>query len=107
MIRITVAQTSVRTIPYTDKKGRDARLYAQNAYAHTVDREGNAAPYPEKIEILLDTDERGVPRPYVVGEYVLHPSAIYVDRNGKLAVAPRLAPVAPKVAAPVPSKPVA
>lgn len=93
MIRVTVAQGTVREIPFTNKKGQPAKFYVQTAYAHTLDREGNTPPYPEKIEVGLDTDPlTGMPKPYTPGEYQLHPSAVYVDRNGRLAISPRLTP---------------
>lgn len=90
MIRVTVAQTTIRTIPYTDKKGVEQKLYVQNAYAHTVDDQGNAPIYPEKFEIVLP---RGQIEGYPVGEYQLAPSAIYVDRQGKLGINARLKPM--------------
>lgn len=93
MIRITVAQAAARAINYTDKAGKPARFYVQPAYAHTVDREGNTPPYPEKFELMLDKDEHGNPLTYAPGDYQLHPSSVYVDRNGRLAVSARLAPL--------------
>jgi len=92
MIRVTVAQTTVRELKGTSaKNGRDYHLRFQNAYAHTQDRDGNLPPFPEKFEISLDRDQL----PYAVGEYTLHPSAVYVDRDGRLAVSPRLTPWKP------------
>ena len=92
MIRVTVAQTTVRELKGTSaKNGRDYHLRFQNAYAHTVDRDGNTPPYPEKFEISLERDQA----PYSAGEYSLHPSAVYVDRDGRLAVSPRLTPWKP------------
>lgn len=90
MIVITVAQTTVREMKGTAKvSGKPYHLRFQTGYAHTVDRDGNKPPYPEKFEIMLDSDQP----PYAVGDYQLHPSAVYIDRDGKLAVAPRLTPI--------------
>ncbi|WP_395703039.1 single-stranded DNA-binding protein [Aquabacterium sp.] len=100
MIRITVAQADARAIKYTDKAGKPAVFHVQPAYAHTVDRQGNPPPYPEKVELALDRDpQTGEPLTYAPGDYQLHPSSIYVDRNGRLAVSARLAPLTKKPAA--------
>lgn len=96
MIKVTVAQTTVRELKGTSaKSGRAYHLRFQSGYAHTVDKEGNTPPFPEKFEISLDTDQA----PYAVGDYTLHPSAVYVDRDGRLAISPRLTPIAKKPAA--------
>lgn len=93
MIKIIVAQTTVREMKGVSKSsGKPYHMRFQNAYASTVDRDGNQPPFPEKFEVILDTDQV----PYSPGEYTLHPSAIYVDRNGNLAVSPRLTPVKAK-----------
>lgn len=89
MHRVTIAQTALRTINYTDKKGAAQQLLVQNAYLFTVDPDGVIAQYPDKFEIVLP---KGQTAPYPAGDYTLHPSAIYVDRNGKLACEPRLTP---------------
>jgi Helix-destabilising protein len=94
MIRISIAQSTVRALSGTSKLGKPYDLRFQTAYAHTVDKDGNAPPYPEKFEIILDKDQAAYP----VGDYQLHPSAVYIDRDGKLAVSPRLAPLARKTA---------
>jgi hypothetical protein len=92
MIRITVAQTTVKELQGTSKtSGKPYHLRFQNAYAHTLDKDGNPPPYPEKFEIMLDT---GAP-PYAPGDYTLSPSALYIDRDGRLACSPRLTPVKP------------
>lgn len=92
MLKITVHSPALRTQPYTNKKGQPAELHFQTFYVHTCDAEGNALPYPEKIEGFADRDESGRPRAYPAGDYTLHPSAFSV-RDGRLAVALRLTPV--------------
>jgi hypothetical protein len=96
MIRITVAQEDARTIRYTRKDGKPGTFHVQMAYAHTVDKKGNPPAFPEKIELPLDSDEQGNPLTYAAGEYALHPSSVYVDRNGRLAIGARLAPLPKK-----------
>jgi len=90
MHRITVADSHLREIPYTDKKGKPARLLVQNAYLHVFDETGAPMPFPERFEVVLP---KGQELAYAVGDYTLHPSAIYVDRSGRLACSPRLVPV--------------
>jgi hypothetical protein len=89
MIKVTVAQTTVRELKGIAKASQKPyHMRFQTGYAHTVDREGNTPPYPEKFEIMLDTDQS----PYTPGDYTLHPSAVYVDRDGRLAISARLTP---------------
>jgi len=94
-ILIQIHSASLREIAYTDKRtGQPARLITQTAYLHTVNENGERGPVPDKFEIVLP---KGQTVAYPVGLYTLHPSAVYVDRNGRLSVSPRLAPApAPK-----------
>jgi len=90
MIKVTIAQTSVREFKGNSKTtGKPYHLRMQNGYAHTVDKDGNPPPYPEKFELMLDADQQ----PYAPGDYQLHPSSLYIDRDGRLAVSARLAPL--------------
>lgn len=100
MIRITIAQTTVKEVKGTSAKtGKPYAMAFQTAYAHTVDKDGNQPPYPEKFEVILDRDDQsGLPKVYAVGDYQLHPSAVYIDQNGRLSVSPRLTPLAKKPA---------
>lgn len=52
----------------------------QEAYAHIQNRNGTAAPYPEKISLALDNGNSSRPaqQPYAVGTYYLSDSSIYV-----------------------------
>lgn len=93
MIKITVAQTALRVIDYKSKKdGSAQQLRIQSAYAFTSDQDGNAPPFPEKFEIVLQREQSA----YAVGDYQLHPSALYVDKDGRLACSPRLTPIRAK-----------
>lgn len=90
MIIVTVAQTGVRELTGNSKiSGKPYHLRFQNAYAHVVDADGNKNPFPEKFEINLRDSESA----YMVGDYTLDASSLYVDRDGRLAVTPRLIPV--------------
>jgi hypothetical protein len=101
MIRITVYQTNIRELSGISEKSGKPRPYHmrfQNAYAHTVDRDGNSPPVPEKFEITLEDGQSAYP----VGEYTLQPSALYVGRDGRLACTPRLTPAKAATPAPAP-----
>ena len=90
MIQVTIAQTGIREFKGTAKvSGKPYHLRVQTGYAHTVDGQGNKPPFPEKFELMLDTDQA----PYPVGEYQLGPNSVYVDRDGRLAVSAHLVPV--------------
>ena len=91
-ILIQVFSASLRVINYTDKHGNAAELLTQTAYLHSVNEQGEKSPVPDKFEIVLPKGSRTPMQP---GMYTLHPSAVYVDRNGRLSVQPRLVPVTP------------
>ena len=79
----------------------EVQLLTYAAIIHRIivpDRKGNPNPYPEKVEIILDKNAEGAALFYPAGDYTLSPNSIYVDRNGSLAIAPRLVPI-PKAAA--------
>lgn len=93
MIKITIAQTTVKEVKGISKtSGKPYHMRFQSAYAHTVDKDGNPPPYPEKFEVILDADAQ----PFAPGDYTLQPSALYIDRDGRLACAPKLTPLARK-----------
>lgn len=87
MLKFTVTG-QVETVNYTDKKGQAASFVKQVAYAHVVNADGTVPPFPEKFSFIVARGEA----PYAPGEYTLHPSALYVDRDGRLACNPRLTP---------------
>lgn len=93
MIKVTVLDSKLRTQGYTDKKGQPASLSFQTAYLYTVDEEGKAPPFPEKLEFIAPRDAQGHPAPYAPGDYTLHPSAVYIGRDGRLAANLRLTPL--------------
>jgi len=89
MWKVTILPTPVEVISYTSKKdGSPQSLRKQTGYLHTFTSDGQASPFPDKFAFLLNRDEA----PYAPGEYTLHPSALIVDREGRLAALPRLTP---------------
>lgn len=98
MLKVTVVSDALRRQPYISKKdGKPAELYFQTVYLHTVDQDGKEGPFPEKLETIAERDEQGHPRAFARGVYTLHPSAVYVDRDGRLAAGLRLTPTTGKV----------
>ena len=96
MIKVSVKSTEVRNQSGIAKaSGKPYALNFQTVWIHTYERGGQPMPYPEKVEIILDKDKDGAALYYAPGEYTLHPSSIYVDRNGGLSVAPKLVAVTP------------
>lgn len=107
MLKIQVISEKV-----TERKGNSKatgnpyRMRSQVVYVHTFDQEGNPAPFPEKLELMLDTEKRDGGGAIVKndqpafppGEYTLHPSSVYIDRDGRLALMPRLTPLAKRAA---------
>lgn len=101
MIQVSVTSTEVRTQSGNAKAtGKPYSLNFQTVWFHTCDRTGQKLPYPEKAEIILEKDADGAALFHPVGEYTLAPSSLYIDRNGNLAISPRLTPLqrAPKAA---------
>ena len=86
MIQITIAQTTLREFKGIGKNAKPYHLRIQSGYAHTLDAEGNKPPFPEKFELMLDSDQAAYP----VGEYALGPNSVYIDRDGRMAVSPKL-----------------
>lgn len=100
MIKVSVTSTEVRNQSGNAKaSGKPYSLNFQEVWVHTSDRKGNPNPYPEKVEVILDKNEQGAALFYPAGEYTLSPNSIYVDRNGTLAISPRLVPVKPRAVA--------
>ena len=100
MIKVSVTSTEVRNQSGNAKAtNKPYSLNFQEVWVHTSDRKGNPNPYPEKVEVILEKNEQGAALFYPVGEYALSPNSIYVDRNGSLAISPRLVPVKPRAVA--------
>lgn len=100
MNKVIITSTEVRHQSGNAKAtGKPYSMSFQTAWIQTFSRDGTSNPYPEKMEIILDKDKDGAALFHPAGEYVLHPSSIYLDRSGNLAVAPRLSSVKPVVKA--------
>lgn len=91
MIKVSVVSNAVRNMNGIGRtSGKPYDMNFQTVYLYTVGKDGKTAPFPEKVEIILDKDDKGQPLAYAPGEYQLHPSSIYVGRDGNVEVAPRL-----------------
>lgn len=101
MIKVTIYSSDTRNQSGNSKAtGKPYSMNFQEAWFHTVDKNGNAAPHPIKSEIMLEKDSSGntLP-PYAVGQYSLHPSSVYTDpRTGHIAFSPRLVALKPTAA---------
>lgn len=96
MIKVTVTSAETRNMQGIGKvSNKPYNLFFQAVYFHLIDKAGNPAPFPEKVEIILEKDEVGNPKFFQPGSYLLHPNSLYVDKTGNLAVAPRLVPAVP------------
>jgi len=91
MLNVKVLNGEVRKIEGTSvRTNKPYSFRTQEAYISTFDpKTGKPHPYPQRIEITLGDEQT----PYAVGDYQLSPFSLYVDRNGRLNVSPRLEPV--------------
>jgi hypothetical protein len=92
MVKISITSSDVRNMKGIGKTSlKPYDLNFQTAYVHTCDKSGNANPYPEKVEMMLEKDPaNGAVMSYTVGDYELAPASIYVDRQGNLSLRPLL-----------------
>jgi hypothetical protein len=90
MIKITVTNTPIREMKGIGKtSGKPYHMRIQTVYAHTVSLDGVFADFPDKTEIALEDGQT----PYPAGVYTLQPSSVYVSRDGRLEMRPRLVAV--------------
>ncbi len=90
MIKIAITSPEVREMKGIGKtSGKPYHLRFQTAHAFTVNKDGVLAEFPDKFEVILEEGQT----PYARGHYQLAPSALYVSRDGRLEVAPRLVPL--------------
>lgn len=91
MIKVQVTSSAVRRMTGNAKAtGKPYDMSFQDAWFFLSDRDGAPDPHPTKVEVNLPKDKDGAALFYAPGEYLLHPSSIYVDSKGRLSVAPRL-----------------
>lgn len=96
MLQISVTSTEVRNQSGNAKlTGKPYSLNFQTIWVHTVGKNGVKNPYPEKTEIILEKDANGAALYYTPGEYTFAPESIYIDRNGNVALSPRLVALKP------------
>ena len=87
MIKIVVSSpVIVERKGIAKASGNEYHLRIQTAHAYTVDEHGTICEFPDRFEILLDKEQAPYPR----GSYMLSPSAVFVSREGRMEVRPRL-----------------
>lgn len=92
MIKIAITSPDIREMKGIGKtSGKPYHMRIQTAHAFTVATDGTVAEFPDKFEIALDEGQTPYPR----GTYTLSPSAVFVGREGRMEVRPRLVPAAP------------
>lgn len=90
MIKIVITSPDIREMQGVGKtSGKPYHMRFQTAHAFTVAKDNVVSEFPDKFEIVLEKDDA----PYARGSYTLSPSALFVSRDGRLEVAPRLVPV--------------
>lgn len=101
MIQIRVLSDKVNVLKGVGKEsGKPYEMHIQTAYAFTVNDLGEVAEIPEKFEFVLQRDDDGsIRKPLARGDYTLSPSAVYIDRNGRMSINPRLMPARPAAGA--------
>lgn len=96
MIKIIITSADFREMKGIGKtSGKPYHMRFQTGHAYTVAPDGTVAEFPDKFEITLEDDQVPYPR----GHYMLSPSAVFVNRDGRMDVRPRLVPVPAKPAA--------
>lgn len=90
MIKIEIHDTDL-----IERQGKNGAYYKQQAYAHTLDRNGKPLAYPERCLLPVPKGDRGIPTPYQPGTYTLDPNSIRIGRFDDLEIGyPNLRPVA-------------
>lgn len=94
MIQIRITSPHIREMKGIGKtSGKPYHMRIQTGHAFTVSNDGVIGEFPDKFEIALEESQQ----PYQRGTYTLHPSSVYVSRDGRIDIRPRLVAVpAPK-----------
>lgn len=96
MIKIAITSPDIREMKGIGKaSGKPYHMRIQTGHAFTLSTDGVLSEFPDKFEIALDAEQTPYPR----GTYTLSPSAVFVNRDGRMDVRPRLVPVPSKSAA--------
>jgi hypothetical protein len=61
------------------KKDKSGKYFVQEAWVHTLTREGHPKRYPERVELYAPSDARGVQRAYKLGTYVVSAQSFRVQ----------------------------
>ena len=87
MIKIQILTADLREMKGVGKtSGKPYHMRIQTGYAFTVGNDGAVAPFPDKFEIALEETQQ----PFQPGVYTLAPNSVYVNRDGRLEMRPRL-----------------
>ena len=90
MIKIAITSPEIREMKGVGRtSGKPYHLRFQTGHAFTVSKDGVVQEFPDKFEMILEDGQV----PYARGHYQLAPSALYVSREGRLEVTPRLVPL--------------
>ena len=90
MIQVVITKDTTKELKGMGKNGKPYHLQIQVGHAFTIDPDtGEVSEIPEKFEMMLD----GEAKPFARGKYQLADSSIYVGRDGRLGINPRLIPI--------------
>lgn len=88
MLKVTVETTVVDVKNGTSAKtGKPYSIREQEAWIFAYGKDGKPYPHPQKFKVTLDDDQ---PEPYPLGQYIIDPASLYIDRFGQLAIRARL-----------------
>jgi len=89
-IKIEVSSDTVITRSgISARTGKPYSMREQEAYAHTVSRDGQPSKYPQRIKITLGDTQA----PYQPGLYTVAPESFYTDRFESLTLGLVLRPL--------------
>ena len=81
MIRIEIRSSEVKVKSGVARNsGKPYEIRSQEGYAHTVDKDGKARPYPQQIEVPLEKDQAA----FGPGSYAIAPGSLYVGEYNRL-----------------------
>jgi len=89
MLKIEVLPNSTTTRT-SQKSGKPYTIC--EGYAYELGKDGKPLPHPTRVEWFLGQEEQ----PPAPGVYLLAPASLYVGRDGRFAVAPKLVPAPQK-----------
>jgi len=91
MIKIVITSPEIKELKGIGKtSGKPYHMRFQTGHAFTVDpNTGTLGEYPDKFEFTLEEGQQ----PYARGSYQLSPSAVFVGRDGRMELRPRLVPI--------------